>query len=858
MEFPLPGSSLNRSITSQWQVNGAKPTKKRQISLNNANASGSSAPSSPRGKSSKSFLSNPGTPSESAAENDLSESGTLVQQSVTALSTDVTSAEGSGITATPQNPVKRAYTSSTITPQSDATSTSQPKRTKSSRATAASNASKIAHSLPAFASHSREALLAKFPPPDLDLTVLGGMAKPLEELFSHVIFPLQHPEVYQHLQTSPTRGILLHGVPGGGKTRLVNCLAGHFKIPLIPISAPSLVSSLSGDTEKLLRQTFEDAKALAPCILFLDEVDAITPKRETAQREMEKRIVGQLLTCMDDLATNAEHVSVIAATNRPDSLDPALRRAGRFDREIEMGVPGIEAREEILKVLCSKLRHSPDVDYHALAMATPGYVGADLTALTGAAGLNAVKRVFEDLGRGDIALPTEDAPAMPAVAVTNITTAEEQMTEGVQEMMMVDEAEQVQPHASAEPVQVIPPTRVSEIFANLPDIIRNTPIASFLEKYPNTLTSRQLSPIQLIPRDFAEALKTIQPTAKREGFATVPDVTWDNVGALHGIRHELHMAIVQPIRRPEFFKAVGISEPSGVLLWGPPGCGKTLLAKAVANESRANFISVKGPELLNKYVGESEKSIRSVFERARTSEPCVIFFDELDALVPRRDESMSESSARVVNMLLTELDGLNSRKGVFVIGATNRPDMIDPAMVRPGRLDKLLYVDLPSPNERVEILKTHLKRTPLEEGALQGVMDIVMDDKCDGYSGADLAALVREAATLALRNALEAVGAFENDGETEPGMPELKEEAAPATRIFVTLEHFRQAAEKTMPSVSKDQKKKYLALRDKFAGIPTSRKRKWLEAQAKEGQEGSAEGAPVREGAIDSGMDIAL
>lgn len=299
MEFPLPGSSLNRSITSQWQVNGAKPTKKRQISLNNANASGSSAPSSPRGKSSKSFLSNPGTPSESAAENDLSESGTLGQQSVTALSTDVTSAEGSGITATPQNPVKRAYTSSTITPQSDATSTSQPKRTKSSRATAASNASKIAHSLPAFASHSREALLAKFPPPDLDLTVLGGMAKPLEELFSHVIFPLQHPEVYQHLQTSPTRGILLHGVPGGGKTRLVNCLAGHFKIPLIPISAPSLVSSLSGDTEKLLRQTFEDAKALAPCILFLDEVDAITPKRETAQREMEKRIVGQLLTCMD-------------------------------------------------------------------------------------------------------------------------------------------------------------------------------------------------------------------------------------------------------------------------------------------------------------------------------------------------------------------------------------------------------------------------------------------------------------------------------------------------------------------------------------------------------------------------------
>lgn len=311
MEFPLPGSSLNRSITSQWQVNGAKPTKKRQISLNNANASGSSAPSSPRGRASKSLLSNPGTPSESAAENDLSESSTLVQTSGAVQSVDTVQSEPSSLTATPQNPVKRAYTSSTITPQSDATSgTSHPKRTKSSRATAASAASKIAHSLPAFASHSREALLAKFPPPDLDLTVLGGMAKPLEELFSHVIFPLQHPEVYQHLQTSPTRGILLHGVPGGGKTRLVNCLAGHFKIPLIPISAPSLVSSLSGDTEKLLRQTFEDAKALAPCILFLDEVDAITPKRETAQREMEKRIVGQLLTCMDGEYPFSRHSTV--------------------------------------------------------------------------------------------------------------------------------------------------------------------------------------------------------------------------------------------------------------------------------------------------------------------------------------------------------------------------------------------------------------------------------------------------------------------------------------------------------------------------------------------------------------------
>lgn len=301
MDFPLPGSSLNRSITSQWQVSGAKPTKRRPMSLNNANASGSSAPSSPRMKPAKGVASNPETPSESAAENDNTESVMKAGSTDVGESSQAGASGPSNLSSTPQGTVKRAYTSSTITPQSEAAlGTGPTKRSKSSRSAASASASRAAaQPLPAFASHSREALLAKFPPPDLDLTLMGGMAKPLEELFSHVIFPLQHPEVYQHLQTNPTRGILLHGVPGGGKTRLVNCLAGHFKIPLIPISAPSLVSSLSGDTEKLLRQTFEDAKALAPCILFLDEVDAITPKRETAQREMEKRIVGQLLTCMD-------------------------------------------------------------------------------------------------------------------------------------------------------------------------------------------------------------------------------------------------------------------------------------------------------------------------------------------------------------------------------------------------------------------------------------------------------------------------------------------------------------------------------------------------------------------------------
>jgi ribosome biogenesis ATPase len=475
---------------------------------------------------------------------------------------------------------------------------------------------------------------------------------------------------------------------------------------------------------------------------------------------MERRIVAQLLTCMDDLAASDKPVVMIGATNRPDSLDPALRRAGRFDHEIEMGVPSVEGREEILRVLCAALQLSGDVDIRWLAKATPGYVGADLTALTTEAGVVAVKRIFESMAAepdiGGMAL--DDGP-----------------------------------------------------LASLPPAILSTPIGRFLTRHPNPLQADQLSSLTFVPDDFVAALKVVQPSAKREGFATMPDVTWADIGALGTVRAELHMAIVQPIRHPELFNTVGIEAPSGVLLWGPPGCGKTLLAKAVANESRCNFISVKGPELLNKYVGESERAVRQVFARARASAPCVIFFDELDALVPRRDDSMSESSARVVNTLLTELDGLDTRKAVYVIGATNRPDMIDPAMVRPGRLDKLLYVDLPSPPERLEILKTHTQRTPITAGDEAGIARIVASEDCDGFSGADLAALVREAASLALRGALEEMGAFENDSDT--GAPLMRP-------MSVGVRHFAVAAEKTRPSVSREQRRNYEKMRDKYAGLP--------------------------------------
>jgi len=323
----------------------------------------------------------------------------------------------------------------------------------------------------------------------------------------------------------------------------------------------------------------------------------------------------------------------------------------------------------------------------------------------------------------------------------------------------------------------------------------------------------------ITPADFMLALKQVKPSSKREGFATVPDVTWADIGALRNTRDELHMAVVQPIRRPDLFSAVGIVAACGVLLWGPPGCGKTLLAKAVANESRANFISVKGPELLNKYVGESERAVRQVFSRARASSPCIIFFDELDALVPRRDDRLSESSARVVNTLLTELDGLDARKSVYVIAATNRPDMIDPAMVRPGRLDKLLYVDLPSAGERAEIVRTLLRKVPLgsindtsgssSSDVIKEEVERVVGERCDGFSGADLAALIREAGVVALKRTLGVLDDMDDD--------------AKSPKVVVDLPNFLQALSKVGPSVSVAQRQRYENLRSKFAGLPVRR-----------------------------------
>ncbi|KAG0140528.1 hypothetical protein CROQUDRAFT_53099 [Cronartium quercuum f. sp. fusiforme G11] len=616
------------------------------------------------------------------------------------------------------------------------------------------------------------------------LADLGGIDSTVEKLLELIALPILHPEIFEFAGLKPIRGLLLCGPPGCGKTMLASAISNQLGITLINVSSTSIVSGMSGESEKAIRDIFEQATKQAPCLLFIDEIDAITPKRETAQREMERRIVAQLLTCLDDLSlekTDGKPVIVIGATNRPDSLDPALRRGGRFDHEILMGVPDERAREQILRVLCSKLKLVESFDYKRLARATPGYVGADLTALTASAGVIAIKRVFED------------------VVTPNQPDGDTMMTDDP-DVCDIDaplESAQLATHELEQPDQ-LPAESSNDMFGNLPEHLSNLPIINFLRKNPRQLSPQQLERIRINQTDFHQALDNFQPSCKREGFSTIPDTTWAQIGAMKSVRDEMNISIVQPIKHSEVFEKLGISSSFGILLWGPPGCGKTLLAKAVANESQANFISVKGPELLNKYVGESEKAVRQVFARARASAPCIIFFDELDALVPRRDDSLSESSSRVVNTLLTELDGLESRKQIFVVGATNRPDVMDPAMVRPGRLDKMIFVDLPDAAERWEIFKTlssHLSISEVKE------IELLVKDRCGGYSGADVGALIREAAMIGLRQRIDL-----GPTSDEP--------------IVLHTQHFQEALKKVRASVSVGQQKRYRAMHQRFNGVP--------------------------------------
>ncbi|KAK7483512.1 hypothetical protein BaRGS_00025186 [Batillaria attramentaria] len=560
----------------------------------------------------------------------------------------------------------------------------------------------------------------------------------LEEFF--------RPEIYREVDISPPRGFLLHGPPGCGKTLLANCIAGHLSVPFLKVGSTELVSGVSGDSEQKIRDLFEQAVTAAPCVIFIDEIDCIAPKRENASKDMERRIVTQLMLCMDELNTKSESILVLGATNRPDAIDPALRVPGRFDIEISLGIPDQKAREAILCKLCQKMRLSSDFDFKTVARACPGYVGGDLVALKRQAGLLAVKRC------------------------SRLSKHHHSSSDTLQNSSVTSSGPWVAPM--------------------VPDKLSET------EKKP--LTEEEIEALTITPDDFMEALKKVQPSAKREGFATVPDVTWDDVGALGDVREVLNTAILGPVRYPEMCESFGLEGASGVLLVGPPGCGKTLVAKAVANESGINFISVKGPELMNMYVGESERAVRQVFQRARNSSPCVIFFDELDSLCPRRSDHENQSSARVVNQLLTEMDGLETRKQVYIMAATNRADIIDPAVLRPGRLDKIVHVGMPGAHDRYEILLTITKNgtKPCLDTDVD-LKDIAESSQCNGFSGADLAALVREAATMAMKEMLK-----------NPGQ-------AASERRVVTRAHFDHALTVVRPSVSRLTQESYKRAADK-------------------------------------------
>ncbi|MEM0302373.1 MAG: CDC48 family AAA ATPase [Archaeoglobaceae archaeon] len=550
--------------------------------------------------------------------------------------------------------------------------------------------------------------------PNVTYEDIGGLKRELRLVREMIELPLKHPELFQRLGIEPPKGVLLYGPPGTGKTLIAKAVANEVDAHFISISGPEIMSKFYGESEQRLREIFEEAKQNAPSIIFIDEIDSIAPKREEVTGEVERRVVAQLLALMDGLESRGQ-VIVIAATNRPDAIDPALRRPGRFDREIEIGVPDRDGRKEILEIHTRKMPLAEDVNLDELADATNGFVGADLEALCKEAAMHALRRVLPEI---DI---EKEIP--------------------------------------------------SEVIENL----------------------------KVTREDFIEALKNIEPSAMREVLVEIPRVRWEDIGGLENAKQELREAVEWPLKYPEVFRTTNIKPPKGILLYGPPGTGKTLLAKAVANESNANFISVKGPELLSKWVGESEKHVRDMFKKARQVAPAIIFFDEIDSLAPRRGSiGDSHVTERVVSQLLTELDGLEELREVVVIAATNRPDLIDPALLRPGRIERHVYIPPPDKEARKEIFRIHLRNKPLAE-------DVSLDElaeKTEGYSGADIEAVCREAGMLAIREAL------------KPGV--TREEAKEiAKKLKITKRHFEEALRKVKPSLSKEDLKRYeIVLKD--------------------------------------------
>ena len=546
---------------------------------------------------------------------------------------------------------------------------------------------------------------------------IGGLRPVIQKVREMIELPLRHPELFERLGVEAPKGVLLHGPPGTGKTLLAKAVASETNANFYSIGGPEIMSKFYGESEERLREIFKEAQENAPSIIFIDEIDSIAPKREEVTGEVEKRVVSQLLSVMDGLQSRGK-VVVIGATNRINSIDPALRRPGRFDREIEIGVPDRDGRLEILQIHTRGMPLFEDVDLKKLADVTHGFVGADLEALAKEAAIRALRRILPEIN-----LEAENIPA------------------------------------------------------------------------------EVLNKIIVRMADFQDALKEVEPSAMREVLVEVPDIKWQDIGGLEPVKEELREAIEWPLKYPELFTQMNAVPPKGLLLYGPPGTGKTLLAKAAANESEANFISIKGPELLNKFVGESEKAVREVFRKARQASPCIIFFDEIDSVAPVRGSGTGDSNVteRVISQFLTEMDGLEELRNVVIIAATNRPDIVDPALLRPGRFDRMLLVPPPDLEARKQIFRIHTKKTPLGE-------DVRLDDlakKTDGYTGADIASICNTAVMLSIK---------EHIGKAK----DVEDAKKKAKGLKVAKRHFDEAMQKVKP-ISGQELRMYERFSQQFA-----------------------------------------
>ncbi|HET6726804.1 MAG TPA: CDC48 family AAA ATPase [Nitrososphaeraceae archaeon] len=552
--------------------------------------------------------------------------------------------------------------------------------------------------------------------PSISYEDIGGIKNEVSRLREMIELPLRHPELFKRLGVEAPKGVLLHGPPGTGKTLVAKAVAHETNANFYTIGGPEIMSKFYGESEERLREIFKKAEENAPAIIFIDEIDSIAPKREEVSGEVERRVVAQLLSLMDGMSSRGK-VVVIGATNRINAIDPALRRPGRFDREIEIGVPDKEGRLEILQIHTRGMPLEKDVDLEVIANMSHGFVGADLQAVAKEAGIRALRKVLPEID-----LTTENIP--------------------------------------------------SEI----------------------------LKKIVVTMDDFLNVIKEIEPSALREVFVEIPDVKWDDIGGLADVKQELQEAVEWPLKYQGLFLYSDATPPKGILMYGPPGTGKTLMAKAAAHESEANFISIKGPELLSKWVGESEKGVREVFRKARQAAPCIVFFDEIDAIAPNRGGMGSDShvTERVISQLLTELDGLEVLSNVIIIAATNRPDIIDAALLRPGRFDRLLYVAPPDKESRIQIFKIHTSKKPLADD----VKIETLAAHTEGYTGADIAALASAAVMLALRGHIEK---YKDPKKAESAKKELK----------INMKNFEEAMKKIRP-LSKHEIETYRSIAERF------------------------------------------